>query len=55
MSPTIIRFPVAAKLGERPTGATPISLATRLKRWLFGHQRPLTPAGRKIQRARYGR
>lgn len=53
-SHTIIRFPTAAKLGERPM-ATPITLWQRLHRWLFGHQKPLTATGWKIERARRGR
>lgn len=44
MSARIIRFPTQAKLGE-PVGApmaSPASLGTRLKRWLFGAPRKHT-------------
>lgn len=35
---TVIRFPVAAKLGEAPM-AYRVPWTTRLHRWLFGHRR----------------
>ena len=51
MSYTIIRFPTAAKLGERPM-ATPVGMFTRLKRWLFGHQRKRTANSWKFNNER---
>lgn len=50
---SVIRFPVAAKLGERvPVMAGRIGPLRRLKRWLFGHQRPVNRVTVFFDRAR---
>lgn len=52
MKATIIRFPTAAKLGERPM-ATKLSWLQRFDRWLFGHEPPRANLARlRIERAR---
>lgn len=53
---SVIRFPVAAKLGEHPM-AVRIGWFERVKRNLFGHHRPrpMTRNSLKIDRARKGK
>ena len=48
----IIRFSVAARLGEKQPMATRITAAQRLKRWLFGHSRPVNRVTVFFDRAR---
>lgn len=54
MSHTVIRFPTAARF-ERPPMATKLTVRDRLRRWLFGHTRPVNLAAMRIERARKGR
>lgn len=52
---SVIRFPVAAKLGEHvPVMAGRIGLIRRFKRWLFGHERPVNYVTVFFDRARRG-
>lgn len=48
----IIRFPVAARLGERPPMAKRVTRIERFKRWLFGYQRPVNRVTVFFDRAR---
>jgi hypothetical protein len=51
---TIIRFPVKAKLGEKPMAVT-VPWPVRLQRWLFGHVRLFSWNGVKSDYVRNGR
>jgi hypothetical protein len=49
---SVIRFPVAAKLGEKRAMAVQIGPVERFKRWLFGYRRPVNRVTVFFDRAR---